>query len=228
MAKTRRQYNQHIHPTERDQQIFRYLGEIGCASWDAIFRSFWPESRSKQACKDRLAQLVAGGYLHTDVTDARGRREHIYWIGRKASLLFDEQARRGFITGPPAPSEVAHVLDMRDGLDNLKAHYRIVSFKPERTLRSEQMVSLGVMGNLGDADLVLAADDGRSVAFVWEVDGKYFGNKLLAKAQHLGAVGRRVIWTVKSRNRLHTVASVCREYANITVLLDTFDNLVLT
>lgn len=228
-----RRYQTNVHPTERDRALFAHLGGRGVASLVQLHARFWPHA-TIQTCRDRLKLLVAGGYLHTMTTTARGASEPIFWIERKAALLFSDTVRSGFLTGQPAAAEIAHLLRTADVLDALERRHQLVRFTHEHGLKSQrargehaarhehrqhaQQGSRGAHGQVADAAVTLA-QDGREMELFIEIDGAYYGKRLASKIRALAASTRPVLWVVYSDRRLATIQRLTAAYPSLHPVL---------
>lgn len=200
-----------IHPTARDVDIFRHVGQRGVSTTAAIHREFWA-GRQVQTAQDRLDQLAKAGYLQHQVVVERGQARQVYALGRKAITLFSEIERRGFLT-KPAAGELAHLLRTGEVLDRLRRSHQVTGFLHEHALRSA--TRQGTRRGLADAQVTL---DG--VQTLLEIDSPHYtGQRLRQKVAELGQADRPVLWVVGSQARLETVSQVAGGQANIQVVL---------
>jgi hypothetical protein len=201
----------YVQPTARDVALFRHIGQRGLSNTQAIHQQFWA-GRKVQTCQDRLTQLVKGGYLHTAMTDARGKAEQIYWLGRKAERLFSAMERAGFVKGRPAQAEIGHVLTTGEVLEKLKQRYRVTDVTTERALKGEHKRGLSIA--LADGRMRL---DG--VEYLLEIDSPHYtGQRLRKKVAGFGKAGKPTLWVVASQARLRTVSRAAAGQANIQVV----------
>lgn len=212
MAKKRR-YNPHVKPTERDLEIFKYTGVLRVVTKNQIYKRFW-EGRRRQTCSDRLEELVKAGYLHTREIELRGKKEQVYWIERKSSMLFDEIERAGFCIGEPAPTQIPHLLYAGEEYDELSKNHKITEYRSENDLRAE-----GKGRTIPEpADFAATLD---SEPYLVEIDSVHYnGKRLAAKVRSLGETNKQVIWVVYSIKRFKRVMAATREYANIFVKMN--------
>jgi hypothetical protein len=197
--KKKSQYNRKIHATDRDREILSYIGKYGCANAKQIHEVVFSK-RTLGRAKDRLSQLVSGGYLHSEVTDARGKRERIYWIERKGLMELEE--RETAQRGRPPEKEIAHTLGMVDVCNAIEKHHKIESFTHEHALKSlkiREMLSFTDNSEMqiGDGLISIAPNnDGylRGGEYMIEIDGDYWGKKLSHKIQSLKASNMRVLY----------------------------------
>jgi len=202
----------HIQVTERDREIFRYVGQRGLATTQTIHQTFW-DGRTLQTAQDRLTQLTKGGYLRTATTDARGRAEQIYWLSRKATQLFSAAERASFVKGNPTQAEIGHVLTTSEVIEKLKGKYQVSHFVHERALKGE--LKRGASTVLADARAELDGID-----YLIEIDSPHYtGQRLRRKGAGFGKAGKPTLWVVGGQARLHTVSQSVAGYANIQVVL---------
>ena len=200
-----------VQPTERDRAVFRYIGERGVVNIEAIQQNFWA-GRKVQTCRDRLTELVKGGYVQTATTDARGKAEQMYWLGRKAEKLFTAAERAGWVKGKPAQAEIGHVLTTREVLEQLQQKYTVTQVTNERTLKSEFKKGGSVV--LADGRCCL---DG--VEHLLEIDSPHYtGRRLRNKVAGFAKAGKPTLWVVNSPARLRTVSHAASECTTIQVV----------
>lgn len=222
MSNRSRRYNPHVHPTARDRAIFAYIAAFGVASLAQLHRRFWPQAKV-QTCADRLAKLVSGGFLHTEVTTARGEPEPIFWIERKASLLFDQPQRARFVKGRPPTAEMAHILRTADVVEAIGRKSQIVGFTNEHHLKGEEAKKTkpnSRVRHVADGRVTIL-QRGAAHAYLIEIDGAYYGKRLQQKAKELGRLGEQVLWVVYSPRRLATISRVAASYPTIRPVLFT-------
>ena len=128
-------YDTRIHPSDRDRAIFEFIGMHGCANASQIHDRLF-EGRTLGRAKDRLNQLVKGGYLRTEITVARGKRERMYWIDRIALMEVEEVKRDILERGRPPDKEIAHTLNMVDICNRVEIKHVITSYIHEHKLKS--------------------------------------------------------------------------------------------
>lgn len=202
---------QQIHPTPRDLEIFRHVGQRGVSSTAAIHRAFWA-GRQMQTAQDRLDHLTTAGYLAHQVVGRRGQAHHIYALSRKAAALFSDAERRGFLI-KPASGELGHLLRTGEVVDWLRATRQVTGFVHEHALRSA--TRQGTRRGLADAQITL---DGKQTLL--EIDSPHYtGQRLQQKVAELGQADRPVLWVVGSQARLKTVSQVTGGHTNIQVML---------
>lgn len=213
-------YKANVKPTERDMALFEYIGTHGCASAEQIHALFW-SGRKYRTCRERLTLLTKGGFVHTMTTSCRGRGEEVFWIEKKASLLFEREVRQGFELGCPNKSELAHVLHTNEALDRLGRKGNILSWKRERLIKS---VKAQTASPFQAADAQVTMDvNGKRYNFSIEIDGKYHGKQLAEKIQDYGTSKRPVVWIVYTKARLTRLANLCKDFTNIRIV--NFDSL---
>jgi hypothetical protein len=202
---------QQIHPTARDLELLRHIGQRGVSSTAAIHRAFWA-GRQMQTAQDRLDLLATAGYLQHQVVIRRDQAHHVYALGRKAAALFSEAERRGFLL-KPAVGELGHLLRTGEVVDWLQATRQVTGFVHEHALRSA--IRHGAQRGLADAQVTL---DGLQTLL--EIDSiHYTGQRLRQKVADLGQADRPVLWVVGSQARLKTVSQVALDQTNIEVVL---------
>jgi hypothetical protein len=200
----------HIHPTARDLEIFRQVGQLGASTTTAIHREFWA-GRQLQTAQDRLDQLTKAGYLKHQVLTVQGQAQHVYSLGRQAVALFSEVERRGFLL-KPAPGELAHLLRTGEVLAHLRATHQVSGFVHEHGVRSA--VRRGASQGLADGQVTL---DGTAVLL--EIDSPHYtGQRLREKVAALSQASHPVLWVVASQARLETVSRAAANTPNIEVL----------
>jgi hypothetical protein len=203
---------QQIHPTARDLEIFRHVGQRGVSSTAAIHREFWA-GRQVQTAQDRLDQLAKAGYLKHQVVTIRGQAHHVYTLGRKATALFSEVQRHSFLTRIGA-GELAHLLRTGEVLDRLRRSHQVTGFVHEHALRSGA-ARQGKGQGLADAQVTL---DGAQTLL--EIDSPHYtGQRLRQKVAQLGNAGQPVLWVVGSQARLATVSQAAQGQPSIQVVL---------
>ena len=201
---------QQIHPTARDLEILRHIGQRGVSSTAAIHRAFWA-GRQMETAQDRLDHLAAAGYLAHQVVVRRGQAQHVYALSRKAAALFSEAERRGFLLRPAA-GELGHLLRTGEVVDWLRATRQVTAFVHEHALRSA--IRHGARRGLADAQVTL---DG--IQTLLEIDSiHYTGQRLQQKVAELGQADRPVLWVVGSQARLKTVSQAAEDQTNIQVV----------
>ncbi len=85
----------HIQLTERDKKLLTLVGRRGCVSIDALHQNFWMNAKVR-TCQERIALLMKAGYLKSELVEARGRSETIYYLDKKGKGQFDEETRKTF------------------------------------------------------------------------------------------------------------------------------------
>jgi hypothetical protein len=198
-------------PTARDLALFRTVGERGLVNLETVHRLFWA-GRTVQTCQGRLTHLVQGGYLQNTVTDARGKAEHIYWLGRKVARLFSAAERASFVQGRPAQAEIAHVLTTWDVIERLQKKYTVTSVLNERALKGVHKKGASVA--LADGQLCL---DG--VEHLLEIDSPHYtGQRLQKKMAGFAKSGIPTLWVVRGAARLNTVSQAASGCPRICVV----------
>jgi hypothetical protein len=200
-----------IHPTARDLEIFRHVGQRGVSSTVAIHRAFWV-GRQLQTAQDRLDQLAKAGYLKHQVVVVRGQAQHVYALGRKAAVLFSEAEQRGFLRRIGS-GELAHLLRTGEVLDALRRTHQVTGFVHEHALRSGAVRRGGQQG-LADAQVTL-----NGTPTLLEIDSPHYtGQRLSRKVAALGQAGQPVLWVVGSQARLATVRLAAQGQPDIQVV----------
>lgn len=211
---SKKRYDTKVHANERDREIFEFIGKHGCANATQIHASLF-DSRTLGRAKDRLNQLVKGGYLQTEITVARGKRERMYWIERKALMEFDKNKRDLLERGRPPDKELSHTLNMVDVCNKVEKNHVITSFIHEHGLKSlKARDMLNFVNNqeiqVGDRVIsVLPLESGYLPGgdYMVEIDGDYWGAKLAHKLRSLQASGMDVIYVCFNGARYNYVKS---------------------
>lgn len=223
MGKKKARYSQSVHTTQRDLEIIRFLGKYGCANASQIHASFF-EGRTLGRAKNRLDELVKGGFLHSSLTDARGKTERIYWIERKGSMQFEEDVRAIFEKGRPPEKEIAHLLKTVDVMQRLERNHTISEFMHEHKLKSlKAKEAFGIGGGdmqIGDALISIAKSGSRLSAgtYMIEIDGDYYGKKAAHKVKSLGACGMSVLFVCFSTSRYEYMKPRAELASNIMLM----------
>ncbi len=201
----------YVEPTARDRELFRLIGVRGLINLETVHRQFW-EGSTAQTCQKRLTQLVQGGYLHTAITDARGRAEHIYWLNRNALHLFAAVERTEFVKGEPARAEIGHVLTTWEVVERLQKKYAVTQVTNERALK--RVHKKGASAVLADGRLYL---DG--VEHLLEIDSPHYtGQRLQKKMAGFAKSGIPTLWVVRGATRLNTVSQAASRCPRICVV----------
>lgn len=205
--------------------VFSMLGQRGCMTLDSIRRNFWSHTIKKDAegnvsytttCEDRIEQLKRAGFLKSEIVDARGRQEQIYYLDKKARLQFDKEERKTFYKKRPANNELRHALNIGDDLDAFSS--KVVRFVNEHQLKSisSQQKTLGSeVLEVPDADITIEDAAGKQFSFSIEEDGAYHGKRLHQKLGQLAASNKSILWVCRSAARVKHIASLAKQYTNI-------------
>jgi hypothetical protein len=215
--------------TERDRQILYWTGRTGIASRSQLARHFWPGKQEATANK-RLAQLVNAGYLESTFSAARSPREPIYWVTRRAWLLFDPSTRAKLQIGLPAQAARKQQLLAQDAYLWLTAAMQtvgghLIAWHTEHELRAawylkhaKSSCNLLPDEEIADAQAVIVTPDGAHREIDIEIDGQYFGTSLRQKATRIGQQGRPTMW-ICSASRAEYLRHALRAYPNIRVVV---------
>lgn len=214
MHAPRSDYRHDVVPTARDLAIMRLVGERGVVAQECLIAHFWPQSTTPRTAQDRLAQLVAAGFLRCERIASRAREEVVYYLARKGTLRLPETDRHLLITGKPAYGEIAHLLRTGDILDRLHARYTLECWHTERLLRSRTSQG-GGRAPVADFSVVLRDPLWGVTAWMVEVDGAYYGARLAKKVAALGQSGDDLLWVVYSPARLAHLGHLAAPFAGI-------------
>ena len=203
-----------VHANDRDRAIFEFIGKHGCSNAAQIYANLF-NGRTLGRAKDRLNQLVKGGYLQTEITVARGKKERMYWIDRKALMEFEKEKRDTLVRGRPPDKEIKHTLDMVDICNQLEKKHIITSYIHEHKLKSLKVrEQLNFTSNpeiqVGDRLVSLVPLEGgylKQGDHMIEGDGDYWGVKLSKKLESLGTSGMSVIYVCFDLPRYNYVKS---------------------
>lgn len=197
---------------ERDRLIFAFIGKFGCANSKQIHKSVFTvngKTPTEARCRDRLTQLARAGYIKTELVQARGKTERIYWIERKALMELDDEKRKTLESGRPPEKEIAHTLSTVDVINAVSKEHEIRYFVHEHTLKSLKVREMLKFSDLDVGDALIDVrpmgsgngylSEGQTLI---EIDGDYWGEKMKAKAQSLKASNMPVLYVCSSNERL--------------------------
>lgn len=216
--------------TARDEAIFRWIGGAGIASFDQLWRRYWP-GRSEQTAMNRLRRLTKAGFLEMHMCDARRPGERVFTLAEGCHWQVGSAHRAALHTGLPSPSEIRQQLLAQDAYLILEAQLheqggKLLEWRSERQLRAKLLrarhrarqdsESLAAM-SIPDAQVDILSTTGERQTLYIEIDGAYYGKMLWQKAKYLAEPGHAVIW-VCTQARADYVQQAVSAYPNISIL----------
>jgi Replication-relaxation len=199
--------------TDRDRNLLALVGQRGCVTIDMMHRNFWTSAKIR-TCQERIDLLEKAGYLKSELVEARGRPETIYYLDKKGKGQFDGETRKTFYKKRPSMTEISHALEMSDVLDSFSS--KVTSFTNEHQLKSLNAVLNIPLEEVADGEVTLQDGEGNERSFYVEIDSKnYNGARLARKLEQLASLGSSVIMVSRSNIRVQRLQAFSQAYQNI-------------